>query len=414
MVDGGVADVLVSNEIVGARKLERLAALARARSRRCASTMRGTSTTSRRRRARAGVRLESTSRSKSAKRRCGVAPGEPAVALARARSRQRPSLRFAGLQAYHGRAQHITSVGRSAARAIETGIADVRNTIDLLKRQRARLPDRHGRGHAAASSWRRRAASATRSSPAPTASWTSEYARNEGFPRAFRQSLFVLATVMSRPDPERAVVDAGLKALSVDKGMPRRPRPRRRRVPARVGRARRDATSRPGGQRPPRSATAVARARPLRSHHQPLRLVRRACAAAGSRRSGRSPRAARSCDRAAPAPAVRRRAAGGVARGGVGPPLVLVHGAGGSAGLWPRQLDGLADVAQRSRAGPPGSWAARRPGTPEHRRVRGVARHLPRDAVAGRAGVVVGHSMGGAVAQALALLRARAAWPGWC
>ena len=47
-----------------------------------------------------------------------------------------------------------------------------------------------------------------------------EYNLVEGFPREFRQSLFVLATVMSRPVPERAVVDAGLKALSVDKGMP--------------------------------------------------------------------------------------------------------------------------------------------------------------------------------------------------
>ena len=48
-----------------------------------------------------------------------------------------------------------------------------------------------------------------------------EYGLVEGFPREFRQSLFVLATVMSRAAPERAVVDAGLKALSVDKGMPR-------------------------------------------------------------------------------------------------------------------------------------------------------------------------------------------------
>ena len=31
MVEGGVADVLVSNEVVGAKKLERLAALSRAR-----------------------------------------------------------------------------------------------------------------------------------------------------------------------------------------------------------------------------------------------------------------------------------------------------------------------------------------------------------------------------------------------
>jgi len=36
----------------------------------------------------------------------------------------------------------------------------------------------------------------------------------------FEHSLFVLATVMSRPAPAMAIVDAGLKASSVDSGMP--------------------------------------------------------------------------------------------------------------------------------------------------------------------------------------------------
>jgi D-serine deaminase-like pyridoxal phosphate-dependent protein len=51
-----------------------------------------------------------------------------------------------------------------------------------------------------------------------------DYGRNEwtesGIPR-FEHSLFVWTTVMSRPAPERAIVDAGLKASSVDSGMPR-------------------------------------------------------------------------------------------------------------------------------------------------------------------------------------------------
>ena len=53
---------------------------------------------------------------------------------------------------------------------------------------------------------------------------TFDYGRNEG-PRAasprFEHSLFVWTTVMSRPAPDRAIVDAGLKASSVDSGMPR-------------------------------------------------------------------------------------------------------------------------------------------------------------------------------------------------
>ena len=49
-----------------------------------------------------------------------------------------------------------------------------------------------------------------------------DYARNEWaapLPR-FEHALFVLATVMSRPTPHAAIVDAGLKASSVDSGMP--------------------------------------------------------------------------------------------------------------------------------------------------------------------------------------------------
>ncbi len=36
----------------------------------------------------------------------------------------------------------------------------------------------------------------------------------------FEHSLFVLATVMSTPTPERAIVDAGLKSYSAEKGLP--------------------------------------------------------------------------------------------------------------------------------------------------------------------------------------------------
>jgi 3-hydroxy-D-aspartate aldolase len=54
--------------------------------------------------------------------RCGVPPGEAAVALALAVARH-PRLRFAGLQAYHGRAQHLAQRRRTArshpARAVQ-------------------------------------------------------------------------------------------------------------------------------------------------------------------------------------------------------------------------------------------------------------------------------------------------------
>ncbi len=47
----------------------------------------------------------------------------------------------------------------------------------------------------------------------------ADYARNTDAP-GFTQALFVLATVMSTAQPGIAVVDAGLKALAADSGMP--------------------------------------------------------------------------------------------------------------------------------------------------------------------------------------------------
>ena len=104
MVDGGVHDVLVSNEVVGARKLARLAELSqRAKIGVCvdhADNVRAIAAT--------GAKLDIYIEIDVGMRRCGVAPGAPAVALAKEILKH--GLRFAGLQAYHGRAQHIRSM----------------------------------------------------------------------------------------------------------------------------------------------------------------------------------------------------------------------------------------------------------------------------------------------------------------
>jgi D-serine deaminase-like pyridoxal phosphate-dependent protein len=218
MIAGGVRNVLVSNEIVDRRKIERLVGLARqAEVAVCVDDPRNVDDLDAAACA-AGVRLPVLVEIDVGNVRCGVLPGEPAVALARHVAAQR-GLRFAGLQAYYGRAQHINEVEKRRA-AIETGIADVRQTIDLLKRQGLPCETVSGAG---TGSYRWEAASGvyTEVQAGSYCFMDVEYGLVEGFPREFKQSLFVLATVMSHPVPERAVVDAGLKALSVDKGMPR-------------------------------------------------------------------------------------------------------------------------------------------------------------------------------------------------
>jgi D-serine deaminase-like pyridoxal phosphate-dependent protein len=152
-------------------------------------------------------------------RRCGVAPGEPALALAKEIAKHR-KLRFAGLQAYHGRAQHLRSMAQRRS-AIEQSAAAVRATKDLLGRNGIECPLVTGAGSGTymleieSGAW-------DEIQPGSYAFMDADYARNEWaapLPR-FEHALFVLATVMSRPGPDRAIVDAGLKASSVDSGMP--------------------------------------------------------------------------------------------------------------------------------------------------------------------------------------------------
>ena len=219
MVDGGIADVLVTNEIVGARKLDRLAALSkRARLGVCvdhADNVRDLEAAMKR----AGATIDVYIELEVGMRRCGVAPGAPAVALARAIAAS-PSLRFAGLHAYHGRAQHIRSAEERRG-VIEKAASYVKETKALLAQAGIACPIVTGAGsgtfmfEVALGAW-------DEIQPGSYAFMDSDYARNEWAPPMprFEHSLFVLATVMSRPNPALAVVDAGLKASSVDSGLP--------------------------------------------------------------------------------------------------------------------------------------------------------------------------------------------------
>ena len=84
MVDGGVPDVLIANEVVGAVKLKRLAALAkRARIAVCADDAGNVAALDAAARA-AGVRLDVLVEVNVGANRCGVEPGAPAFKIAQA------------------------------------------------------------------------------------------------------------------------------------------------------------------------------------------------------------------------------------------------------------------------------------------------------------------------------------------
>ena len=221
MVYGGVSDVLVSNQIVGAPKIARLLSLAaQARVAVCADDAGNVAALDEAATA-FGVRLPVLVEVNVGADRCGVEPGEPALALARQIAGSR-GLRFAGLQAYHGGAQHIRDYARRKE-AIQAAAEKTRRTVELLRR------------HALACELVSGAGTGTYPFEAASGVWNelqagsyifmdADYLKNlrqDGTPGSeFTPSLFVYATVMSRPAKDRAVLDAGLKALSVDSGMP--------------------------------------------------------------------------------------------------------------------------------------------------------------------------------------------------
>ena len=219
LVAGGVADVLVTNEIVGGGKLARLARLAREAKVAVLADDAGNVAALEAAARAERVRLDVLVEVDVGARRCGVEPGAAALALAKAIA-QGGSLRFAGLHAYHGAAQHLRSP--LERRAAVAAAAETAGATKMLIEE-AGIPCETVTG-AGTGTFLLEGASRVFSEiqPGSYVFMDADYNRNaweEGWPR-FEQSLFVLATVMSAPAPERAVVDAGLKASSVDSGMP--------------------------------------------------------------------------------------------------------------------------------------------------------------------------------------------------
>jgi D-serine deaminase-like pyridoxal phosphate-dependent protein len=216
LVEAGIGDILISNEIVGPGKLRRLAQLAgRATIEVCADNA-GNIEALNEAAGAAGTVLSVRVEIDVGQARCGVVPGLPALLLAQAIDRE-PNLRFSGLQAYHGGAQHTRSPTERRAKIAEAA-ERVAATIALLDQAGLHPATVGGAGtgtyllEQAAEIW-------NEAQPGSYVFLDADYMRNEE-PPAFRHALFVLATVMSTAKPGHAILDAGLKASSMDSGMP--------------------------------------------------------------------------------------------------------------------------------------------------------------------------------------------------
>ena len=221
MVYGGVKDVLVTNEIVGRQKLQRLTALAHmARIGVCTDDAGQVGALEAAARD-AGITLPVYVEVNMGGNRCGVEPGEPALDLAR-RITEAPHLSFGGLQAYHGSAQHLRG-WEERRQAIAQAADKAGRTRDVLARHGIDCPTITGAG-TGTFEFETGSGVYTELQCGSYIFMDADYGRNldrDGAPtKAFEPSLFVWATVMSRPAEDRAIVDAGLKALAFDSGPP--------------------------------------------------------------------------------------------------------------------------------------------------------------------------------------------------
>ena len=220
MVAGGIRDVLVANEVVGAGKLRRVAHLARgATITVCVddpANLADLGHAARHAGSSIGVMVELN----TAEYRAGVLPGEPLLRLAE-QVNTTPSVQFIGIQAYNGAAQHIRD-HPSRLTATKRNNALVEESVRLLARHgiSCRVVSGGGTG-----TYGLEAASEVYNEiqPGTYVFMDADYLANRdrsGAPfRDFEVSLYVLATVMSRRHGI-AIVDAGLKAVSLGNGLP--------------------------------------------------------------------------------------------------------------------------------------------------------------------------------------------------
>ena len=222
MVAAGVADVLVSNEIVGEIKVARLAALAKEATISVLADHPDMVAAYSAATQRFGSELSVLVELHSGGIRAGVHSAQAALDLARLIDKA-PGLRFGGLQAYRGHAQHIRPF-EERRDAADKWCAKVREARDLLEQNGLKCERVTGVGTGTCAL---EVANGIYNEiqVGSYAFMDVEYGLNrdeEDNPVSdFEHSLFIVATVMSCNTPEFAVVDAGIKAANLDKELPR-------------------------------------------------------------------------------------------------------------------------------------------------------------------------------------------------
>lgn len=213
LADAGLKDLFIANQIVGPIKLRRLTELARrAAISVCVDDPDNVDAIARAAQA-AGVTIGVLVEVDVGMERCGVEPGEPALALAR-RIQQSPGLKFVGLQGYDGHLQLLPDAAERKTKCL-AGLERLVGTGRLI--EQAGIPVEVITG-AGTGTWEFVGFYDGMTEIQPGSFILMDCAYHQVRPE-FGCSQSVLATVVSRR-PGWYVLDAGSKAISKDFAMP--------------------------------------------------------------------------------------------------------------------------------------------------------------------------------------------------
>jgi len=219
---GGIKDVLVSNQVRDPAKIDRLARMPKlgARTLCCVDDIENVAKLAVAV-AKHGTEIECLVEIDCGAGRCGVSEGQPVVDIAKAIAAT-PGLKFAGIQAYQGAMQHMENFLERKEK-IDIAIAMVARTIDMLKAEGLEC-DIVGGGGTGSYYFEGSSGVFNELQCGSYAFMDADYQRIHDADgkriSEFENSLFILTSVMSHTKTDKAICDAGLKAQSVDSGLP--------------------------------------------------------------------------------------------------------------------------------------------------------------------------------------------------
>ena len=214
MLAAEIDDVLITTEIVGEVKVRRLAELVSAwpaaRVRIVVDSWEGACALDAA--LPSGIELETLIEVNVGQDRCGVAPHYARALADRMRGLRR--LRLIGLQGYEGNLQHVRDQPERE-RLCEISMGLLSSAVSRL-RTGGHAIDVVTTGGTGTAEFCARHDVVTEVQPGSFTFMDADYLDTSGVP--YGPALLAVATVISHPTPDRAVIDAGLKTLSNDSG----------------------------------------------------------------------------------------------------------------------------------------------------------------------------------------------------